>query len=248
MEKKKVVSIEDRIPKLKQARKKKANRRLVFYLSIFLVLISIIVYLQSPLSHVREINVSGNKIISEETIVDKTDITEQSNIWTLNSNAIKKEIEKSSIIKSVEVSRKLPFTVSVIVEEYKIVGYVKSKESYDALLENGKVVKSEKDEFKLGDAPLINSFKNDENLERIAKELSVLPNNIFDLISEVNWTPSKNNPHKIKLYMNDGFIVASTTRGFSENMKAYPSIVSQLDENAKGVIHIGVGSYFERKK
>ena len=39
MEKKNVVSIEDRIPKLKEARKKKANRRLHF-LSIYFFLLN----------------------------------------------------------------------------------------------------------------------------------------------------------------------------------------------------------------
>ncbi|MCD8500622.1 MAG: hypothetical protein LRY71_01750 [Bacillaceae bacterium] len=35
MDKQKIVSLEDRIPKLKQQRKQRANRRLIIYLSTF---------------------------------------------------------------------------------------------------------------------------------------------------------------------------------------------------------------------
>src|SRR5690625_2410756 len=96
MEKKKVVSIEDRIPKLKQARKKKANRRLLFYLSLFFFLISVIVYLQSPLSYIHEIKIDGNEVVEEEEILIRSDITTSTNIWTINEREIESLIETRS--------------------------------------------------------------------------------------------------------------------------------------------------------
>ncbi|WP_337999011.1 hypothetical protein [Bacillus methanolicus] len=45
--------------------------------------------------------------------------------------------------------------------------------------------------------------------------------------------------------MNDGFEVNATLRGFAEKMAHYPSIVSQLDPDKKGVIDLEVGSYFK---
>lgn len=247
MNEKKIVSIEDRIPKLKQARKQKANRRLIFYLSIFLILISIIVYLQSPLSNIKEIKVNGNMIISDETIIDKTDLNKETNIWTVNSKKLNKKIGKSPIIESVNVKRKLPSTILIKVNEYKVVGYVVTDEVNKAVLENGTIVESEEDAFDLSKAPFLYEFKEEEVLKRMTKELNELPKYIFDLISEVRWTPSENNEHKIEMYMVDGFIVNTTIRKFSENMKVYPSIVSQLDSKDEGIIHIGVGSYFESK-
>src|SRR5690625_6591825 len=89
MEKEKIVSIEERIPKLKEARKKKANRRLLFYLAIFFVLISIIVYLQSPFSHIKEIVVHDNVVLSEEDIIEVSEIALNTNIWMLNKNSAK---------------------------------------------------------------------------------------------------------------------------------------------------------------
>src|SRR5690625_4747118 len=105
MKYKKIVSIEDRILNLKQARKQKDNRSLIFYLSIFIILISINVYLQSPLSNVKKFEVSGNTILSDETIIDKTNLNKKTNIWTINSKKLNKKLEKNSIIESVNVKR-----------------------------------------------------------------------------------------------------------------------------------------------
>src|SRR5699024_12476680 len=84
MEKEKVVSIEDRIPKLKESRKKKANRRLLFYLSIFFVLIAIIVYLQSQLSHIRHVDIQGNHELTEDEVIAESGLTMGDNIWMFN--------------------------------------------------------------------------------------------------------------------------------------------------------------------
>lgn len=248
MDKKKIVSIEDRIPKLKQARRKKTNRRLVFYLSIFFVLISIIIYLQSPLSNVKDIKVKGNTIVSDKTIIEITKINNDTNIWTINSNKLNEKIEKSPIIKSVNIKRKLPSTILIDVSEYKVVGYVKTKNDYSAILENGNIVTSEENEFDLSNAPLFHNFKDEKILKRMTEELNELPEYLFDLISEIYWIPSKNNEYKVEMFMVDGFTVNTTIRGFSENMEVYPSIVSQLEANDKGIIHVGVNSYFESKK
>lgn len=247
MDKKKIVSIEDRIPKLKQARKQKANRRLIFYLSIFFILISIIIYLQSPLSHIKEVKVSGNTIISEATIIEKIGVNKDTNIWTINSKKLNKKLEQSPIIKSVSVNRELPSTILIDVNEYRVVGYVVADEVNNGVLENGNIVESEEDAFDLSQAPFLYEFKDEKILKRMTKELNELPEYIFDLISEVRWTPSENNEYKIEMYMKDGFIVNTTIRKFAENMKVYPSIVSQLDAKDKGIIHIGEGSYFESK-
>lgn len=245
MEKKKVVSIEDRIPKLKQARRKKANRRLIFYLSIFFILISIIVYLQSPLSHIREIEVKGNNFLLSEEIVDISQLTTETNIWTIDQQGIVEALEGNEAIRSAQVDRKLPWTVEIVVQEYNHIGYVKDESSYHPVLHNGKVLSSIH-KSTIGDGPLLSSFTDEEYLSKMASQLDELPQNIYRLISEVTWQPTELNKNKILLYMNDGFIVDGTIRNFSEKMLAYPSIVSQLDPGEKGIIHIGVGSYFEK--
>lgn len=244
MSKKNIVSIEDRIPKLKQARKKKANRRLIFYLSIFFFLISIIVYLQSPLSHIKTIDVNGNTYVSDEEIIESSNLTTDTNIWTINRSEIVQLINKNPILESVTVSRKLPWTIEIQVTEQQIIGYIRNETAYNPVLGNGEILNVTNDTLN-GDAPLIYGFDDDAYLHRMAEELKELPSSIMKIISEVHWVPSEENKNNVLLYMNDGYIVKGTIRDFAEKMEVYPSIVAQLDPEEKGIIHIGIGIYFE---
>lgn len=245
MSKKDVVSIEDRIPKLKQARKKKANRRLIFYLSIFFFLISIIVYMQSPLSDIKEINVSGNIHITDEDIVTQSGLTMNSNIWMIETEDIEKTILKNPIVDDVQVNRSLPWTVNIELVEHNIIGYVKEERTYIPVLKNGVQLDSYGSSTFHGNSPVLIGFNESEILTKMASELNKLDQNIAKLISEIYWKPSDDNKYGILLYMNDGYIVDGTIRDFAEKMDVYPSVVSQLEPNTKGIIHMGVGVYFE---
>lgn len=242
--KKKVVSIEDKIPTLKEERKKKANRRLLFYLSIFFILISIIIYLQSPLSYIKTVDIKGNLVLAEDDITQLAEITNKTNIWTVSRKELKSKLESVDIIKEAAVEKKLPQTIEISIEEHFIVGYVNKEDEFYPVLDNGNIL-IENNFFNLGDAPLLNDFTDEQYLNRMVEELRKLPTSILQLISEINWNPSEKNKYKVTLYMIDGFIVEATIRDFSNKMKNYPSIVSQLDEDVEGIIHMNVGSYFE---
>lgn len=248
MDEKKVISIEDRIPKLKEARKKKANRMLMYYLSILFVLILIVIYLQSPLSNVKTVHIEGNKYISDEEMLKLTEINDKTNIWEVSSGKLADKIRVEPLIKEVSVSRKLPQTVEVVVEEYPIVGFMESENNHLILLPNGETITMENNQIDLADAPLLKGFDDAKLREQMAKELSITDEEIFHLISEVILQESESTQTKILLYMNDGFMVDTTVRQFAQKMQDYPSIVAQIDEGETGIIHMGVGTYFERIK
>ncbi|MFD1849142.1 cell division protein FtsQ/DivIB [Oceanobacillus bengalensis] len=245
MSNKNIVSIEDRIPKLKQARKKKANRRLIFYLLIFFFLISIIVYLQSPLSHIKTINLSGNSHVTDEEIIRQSELTMDTNIWMIDIEKIESLIQNNPIINQVKIDKNLPWTININITENEIIGYSKVDRNYFPVLGNGVILtESVKDEF-TGNAPILLGFTDEEILHKMADELNQLPESISKLISEIHWSKTDDNKNKILLYMSDGYIVDGTIRNFAEKMEVYPSIVSQLDPESQGIIHIGVGVYFE---
>lgn len=244
MSEKKIVSIEDRIPRLKHQRKKKANRRLIFYLSIFFLLISVIVYLQSPLSNVKTINVSGNVLLTDDEVLELSDLSTSTNMWSINKKKNQQQMEEHAAIKDVKIKRDFPRTLNIEVEEFRHIGYVQEEKVAYPVLLNGEILTSMEVPLS-GDAPLLVGFTDESMLERMTEELEKVPTSIYDLISEVHWVPTEDNAYKITLYMNDGFIVYGTLRNFAHKIEVYPSIISQIDEGVKGIIHVGVGAYFE---
>ncbi|QED47453.1 cell division protein FtsQ/DivIB [Cytobacillus dafuensis] len=245
MEKGKVVSLEDRIPKLKQQRRKKANSRLIVLLLIFFTLISLIIYFQSPLSHVNKILISGNSIYSKDELIALTGISEKTNIWKVEEKVIKSNLEKLDEVKSAKVQIHLPNTVKISIQEYNRIAYIMKEKNYLPVLENGRVLKNSKTAEVPASAPILIGFSEGKELDGMIKELEELPEVVLNSISEIHHTPKKTDSFHITLYMNDGFEVSATVRSFAEKMSHYPSIVSQLDPDKKGIIDLEVGSYFK---
>jgi cell division protein FtsQ len=245
MNKGKLITLEDRIPKLKQQRRQRANRRLVIYVSVFFVLIIGILYFQSPYSHISDIVVKGNRYVLNEEIVSLSGLSNETSFWNVEKDKISKRIRTNEQIKGVTVIKKFPSIVVIDVIEQSRVGYAMNDGQYDPILEDGTILQSNKGEGIPADAPILMNWKSGSALQEMASELTIIPSAISSLISEIHHTPTETDPFHITLFMNDGREVSSTIYDFSKKIKAYPSIVSQIDPGLLGVIHLEVAYYFE---
>ena len=243
----KVITIEDRIPRLKEERKRKANRRLIFYLSLFFLLILLVVYLQSPLSKVGKVEIQGNFYVSDDAILKAGQINENTSFWNISRKKLANKIKHSDVqIASVTVKKRLPNTLVIEIDEFKRVAYLKKKNSFFPILENGEIL----DGLDGGEIPvnapiIINA--DDRKLKKIASEIKKLPHSIIQRISEITFTSSKMVSYDLVLYMNDGFEVRTSVANFAENMKKYPLIVNHIEPGKTGIIHLNVSSYFEER-
>jgi cell division protein FtsQ len=245
MEKGKIVALEDRIPKLKEQRRRKANRRLILLLILFFAIIAIVAYTQSPLSHVKTIVVKGNEVYSSSKIINSMGISTKTNIWKVNNSAIATHLKQLAEIKKANISVQWPNTVLVEVKEYKRIAYLEKEKSYFPIIETGKILKDRKILEPPVNSPILFEFKQGPVLDEMITSLQSLPAEILNSISEVHYTPKKTDQYHISLFMNDGFEVSATLRSFTEKMAHYPSIISQLDPNKKGIIDLEVGSFFK---
>lgn len=91
----KIVNIEERIPKIKEQRKQKANRRLISFIMLFFIMVLIIVYLQTPISKVSTISVTGNENVSKKEIIELSDINSgDTEFWSLDKKKQKRRFSK----------------------------------------------------------------------------------------------------------------------------------------------------------
>jgi cell division protein FtsQ len=245
MEKDNIVALEDRIPKLKEQRRRKANKRLIMLLVLFFTMIAVVAYVQSPLSHVKKITVQGNELLSRNEVISATNITKKTNIWSVNKKDITLELQSMSEINKAEVKINWPNTVIIQIQERKRIAYLKKEKLYFPVMEDGNILKGrEMDQIPVI-APLLFDFKEGAILKEMVTALDELPNEIVNSISEIHYTPKKTDQYHISLFMNDGFEVSATIRSFSEKMAHYPSIVSQLSPDKKGIIDLEVGTFFK---
>ena len=244
VEERKVVSLEERIPKLKQRRIKKANRRAIMLLSLFFLLLVLVLYFLSPLSNVSTVKVKGNDYVTNEMVVKSSGVTSETSIWKIDKDEIAAKLKEIPYIKDASVELVLPNTVRITVDEYRQLGYVVKNSSYLPVLESGKMIEPMKKEDVNLSAPLLFGYEEGRAFESMAEALAKLPEEIVNSISEIHYTPTETDGYHTTLYMNDGFEVSATSKTLAKKLVHYPSIVSQITEGAKGVIDLEVGSYF----
>ena len=201
-------------------------------------------YFLSPLSNVGEVDVSGNRYLPEETIVSVSGVSNQTSIWKLDKEAVKKQIEDLPEVKKATVSIKLPNSVHIQIEEYHRIGYLMKDSNYYPIVSSGTLLEPlEKGEIPVLAPVLINYSEGDE-LQSIIGALEELPAEINNAISEIHHEPTKMDSYHVRIYMNDGYEVSATSRTLAEKLVHYPSIISQLDPKQKGVIDLEVATFF----
>ncbi|ADU30847.1 cell division protein FtsQ/DivIB [Evansella cellulosilytica] len=245
MSKKNVIEIEERIPTLKDRRKQRANRRVIFYISLFFLLMTIVAYFQTSYSHVKSVNVVGNENVSEEWIIQQSRLLEEVSMWRINAQSVEETILERPEIAKVELNREWPNSIAIAVEEYNRVGYVAYDGLYYPLLETGQVLNNDGTQNPI-DGPILTGMNSEEHTMELAEELVNISQSLRLRISEILLSPTEQDPLRLIIYMNDGFEVHSTIRRFAERISPYPSVVEQLDPNVEGIVHMRVNPYFER--
>ena len=126
----------------KKSKKKKSNKIIVTIFSIIILFAIILIFsLTAPIFNIVDIQVEGNEIVSKETIISLSQLKKGENIFKFNNSIISK-IKENTYIESVNVSRKLPGTIKIMVEERKINYQINLINSYVYIDKNGYILEN----------------------------------------------------------------------------------------------------------
>lgn len=246
----KVIDIEERIPTLREKRRKRTNIKFIVLLLFFFLTLFLLLYFQSSYSNINHIKINGAELVEEEVYLEQSGLHIGDSMWGFSINDIEDKILKEHWVKDVQVKRKWLTTIEVSVEEWKKVAYISIDQEFYPMLENGDIFKDVKTIEPI-DAPLFLEFKDEKLRKKLLDELAKLDPTVLSLISQINSTPTSADPYSITLYMNDGYEVRAEITSLSEKLNYYPSIVAQIESAGayeKGIIDIEVGSYYRSYK
>ena len=104
----------------KQKHKKKKSKKLILTIFSIIILIAVITIfsLTAPIFNITDIQVEGNEKIATDTIISLSGLKKGENIFKFN-NSIIGNIKENNYIESVKISRKLPGTIKITVQERK---------------------------------------------------------------------------------------------------------------------------------
>ncbi len=103
------------------------------------VVLTILLLLFLPVFNITDIKVTGNELVTEDTII-KTAKQNSTNIFAYNKRKAEKALKKNNYIQEARVIKHFPRTLEVRITERKIRGYVEYTGSYLCLSDNGLVI------------------------------------------------------------------------------------------------------------
>lgn len=241
---KEVINKAKKIKKQKVRKEKRDNfvqkyqninyKKLLIILAVFLVLFVIFVRLLN--SKIKNIEVNGNSILSEQEVIDLAGIRNYPNSLKNSSSKIKKRLEKNIYIDSVKVKKSNFLTkVTITIKEKKPV-FLYAINNMTALSDGSFVEK----QFNV---PLLVNQVPEDILKKFSKSLSEVNEEILIRINEIKYIPNELDEELFLLSMNDQNYVYVNINNLTK-LNEYLGMLKTFNNN-KGILHLDSGDYFE---
>jgi cell division protein FtsQ len=237
----KVIDIEERIPTLRERRKKRTNRKFVALLVIFLVFLAILYYSQSKYSEIQTIAVNGAAVYEKEDYMEASGLVVGHSMWSFKESTIEKRLNSLEWVENATVQKKWLTGVEINISEFEKVGYMERENGYQLVLSNGFAVEKPVSSI---DGPIFTNFEKEKDRTKLVSQLAETDTEVFNLISQVILSSEETDTSYVTLYMNDGNEVRTILSTLAEKLNYYPSVIAQLKESQKGVIDMEVGIFF----
>lgn len=217
----------------------KRKKLRVFRLLLLLFVIAIIsffVYLYVT-TNTQNIIIRGNNYISDEEILQETDLKNYPSFILTMPSKIQKKLAKNEYIKSVKVRRKFYHTFEITIKEYDVLFKNDTLNKY--VLDNKKEIMSDL-EFRV---PRLVNYTPDKKYSSLIENMKSVDKSILGKISEISYQPNEFDKDRFLLLMDDGNSVYLTLTKF-EMINYYNEVLGQL-EGRRGILYLDSGNHFK---
>ncbi|GMA53972.1 hypothetical protein GCM10025857_53290 [Alicyclobacillus contaminans] len=200
-------------------------------------------YYISPLNSLSNVEVEGNQNIDSQEIVASSGLQVNQNLWSQyfdREQFTKKLVKEFPRMKNAEIKFSGLNQFQIDVTEYREVSLLAKDEKYYPILENGEVVKQPQEKADKNKV-ILEDFKSQNQIMSTIENYYELPKEIQSGVSQINYTPSKNNEELLTIFMNDGNRVILNISNMDQQMQYYPQVAKEMDD--KGIVDMEVGIF-----
>ena len=211
--------------------------------SVLVLLFS--VYLLTPLSTIKNIEVKGNSNTQADDIKQASGIQDSDYTLALllDKETYAERIKSNHWIESAKINYQFPTNFTIEVKEFDIVGYYVSGEEYYPILSSGTVESTPVDRLNLPETYLTVTFNDEQQVKKLITGLSTISEDIKSQIQKIELAPSKATADLLKITMLDTDEVLVPLSELSKKLPYYSKIKPQLSEPSVVDMEAGVYSY-----
>ena len=209
--------------------------------SVLVLLFS--VYLLTPLSTIKNIEVKGNSNTQADDIKQASGIQDSDYTLALllDKETYAERIKSNHWIESAKIDYQFPTNFTIEVKEFDIVGYYVSGEEYYPILSSGAVESTPVNRLNLPETYLTVTFNDEQQVKELITGLSTISEDIKSQIQKIELAPSKATADLLKITMLDTDEVLVPLSELSKKLPYYSKIKPQLTEPS--VVDMEAGAY-----
>lgn len=211
--------------------------------SVLILLLS--VYLLTPLSTIKNIEVKGNSNTQADDIKQASGIQDSDYTLALllDKETYAERIKSNHWIESAKIDYQFPTNFTIEVKEFDIVGYYVSGEEYYPILSSGVVESTPVNRLNLPETYLTVTFNDEQQVKELITGLSTISEDIKSQIQKIELAPSKATADLLKITMLDTDEILVPLSELSKKLPYYSKIKPQLTEPSVVDMEAGVYSY-----
>ena len=211
--------------------------------SILVLLLS--VYLLTPLSTIKNIEVKGNRNTQADDIKQASGIQDSDYTLALllDKERYAERIKSNHWIESAKIDYQFSTNFTIEVKEFDIVGYYVSGEEHYPILSSGTVESTPVDRLNLPETYLTVTFNDEQQVKKLITGLSTISEDIKSQIQKIELAPSKATADLLKITMLDTDEILVPLSELSKKLPYYSKIKPQLSEPSVVDMEAGVYSY-----
>ena len=198
--------------------------------SVMVLLLS--VYLLTPLSTIKNIEVKGNVQTQADDIKQVSGIQDSDYTLSLllNKEKYAEKIKSNHWIESAKIDYKFPTNFTIEVKEFEIVGYYVTGEDHYPILSSGTIDSSPVNLLNLPETYLTVTFNDEQQVKDLMTGLSSISEDIKSQIQKIELAPSKATADLLKITMQDTDEILVPLSELSKKLPYYSKIKPQLSE------------------
>jgi len=231
---------------------KKKNRkfRVMSVLTLMFIAIGgIIYYLTTPVFNIANIIIYGGKTISDDTYISLSGIQiNETNIFKITENNIKRKLKESAYVENIKIKRKLPNVLEIYVEEREPEYQIEYNNSYIYINNQGYILEINeekkdiieiigfdtiKNEINIGQRLNMNDLIKLDNILKIVNKCKY--NDIEDKITSIDVTDSSN--YILNLENEKKIVYLGDISNLNERILWLKTILPK-EEGNEGIIYI----------
>ena len=209
--------------------------------SVLVLLFS--VYLLTPLSTIKNIEVKGNRNTQADDIKQASGIQDSDYTLALllDKETYAERIKSNHWIESAKINYQFPTNFTIEIKEFDIVGYYVSGEEYYPILSSGVVESTPVNRLNLPETYLTVTFNDEQQVKELITGLSTISEDIKSQIQKIELAPSKATADLLKITMLDTDEILVPLSELSKKLPYYSKIKPQLTEPS--VVDMEAGAY-----